>query len=108
MPNVQRVAFVGMERLCGTPHRLAPQNSLPLLTRQNRFTQTTMKAALLFLTGVVLGSLTGNAQSIEVAPGVIQLGTFQSPEVTESSGVIPSHRVRGAYWTHNDSGTPTL
>lgn len=38
----------------------------------------------------------------EVAPGVLLLGRFAATNINESSGVIPSHRGRGAYWTHND------
>ncbi len=49
----------------------------------------------------------GQAQ-VEVAPGVVQLGTLQNPNVTESSGAIASHRVRGAFWTHNDGGAAVL
>lgn len=50
----------------------------------------------------------GTAQPIYVAPGVLQLATFQSPAITESSGIILSHRVRDVYWTHNDGGDPVL
>jgi hypothetical protein len=45
---------------------------------------------------------------VEVATGVARLGTFQNEDITESSGVISSHRVRGAFWTHNDDGPAVL
>jgi hypothetical protein len=47
------------------------------------------------------------AQPVEVAPGVLQLGTIQTPAVTESSGVSSS-RNKGAFWTHNDGGLDVL
>jgi hypothetical protein len=47
------------------------------------------------------------AQPVEVAPGVLQLGTIQSGDIPESSG-IEAARVRGLYWTHNDSGPDRL
>jgi hypothetical protein len=48
------------------------------------------------------------ADTNEVAPGVLQIGTIQNAAITESSGIIPSRRGRGFYWTHNDSGTDLL
>ncbi|HTD66545.1 MAG TPA: hypothetical protein VK846_08460 [Candidatus Limnocylindria bacterium] len=48
------------------------------------------------------------AEPIEVAPGVMLLGSFQNPDIIESSGVDSSRRLRGAYWTHNDGGSPSL
>ena len=48
------------------------------------------------------------AQSNEVAPGVFLLGTIQNGDIAESSGIIPSRRARGVFWTHNDSGADTL
>ncbi|HMJ88229.1 MAG TPA: hypothetical protein VK530_00350, partial [Candidatus Acidoferrum sp.] len=42
-----------------------------------------------------------NAQ-VEVAPGVILMATIQDTNINESSGLIPSRRGKGAYWTHND------
>jgi hypothetical protein len=54
-----------------------------------------------------LGSSVLLSQTIEVAPGVTQLGTLQNGSITESSGVAAS-RLRGAYWTHNDGGVPVL
>jgi hypothetical protein len=48
------------------------------------------------------------AEPVEVAPGVLQLGTFANPGITESSGVTPSRRSRGFYWTHNDGEQGTL
>jgi hypothetical protein len=50
----------------------------------------------------------GLAQPVEVALGVRQLGTFQNPSITESSGVVSSRVGRGIYWTHNDGGAPVL
>jgi hypothetical protein len=67
-----------------------------------------MKTTWTFLIGLLSGIGTGVAQPIEVAPGVMQLGTFQSPDITESSGVIASRRLRNTYWTHNDGGSPTI
>jgi len=68
-----------------------------------------MKRILLSLSAVLLGfGLGAPAQPTEVAEGVIQLGTFQDPNITESSGVTSSHRNRSAFWTHNDGGDPIL
>jgi hypothetical protein len=67
-----------------------------------------MKALLMFLTAVLLGTGAGTAQPTDVAPGVVQLGTFQSPDINESSGVISSRRLRGAFWTHNDDDPAVL
>src|SRR5262245_62165942 len=67
-----------------------------------------MKSILMFVTGVLLAACAGNAHPVEVAPGVMQLGTFQSSDINESSGVIASRRLRGAFWTHNDDGDAVL
>jgi hypothetical protein len=69
-----------------------------------------MKAVLWFGVGVtfVFSNFSSLAQSNEVAPGVLLLSNFQSAEITESSGVAPSRRARGLFWTHNDSGADTL
>jgi hypothetical protein len=48
------------------------------------------------------------AETNEVAPGVVQIGTIQSPAITESSGLIAGHSARGLFWTHNDSGLDVL
>src|SRR5688500_15091707 len=48
------------------------------------------------------------AQQTEVAPGVLQVGAIQNPAIAESSGLIPSRRGKGVYWTHNDSGPDVL
>ena len=48
------------------------------------------------------------AETNEVAPGVLQIGTIQNASITESSGLIPGHSARGLYWTHNDSGRDVL
>ncbi|HWN95873.1 MAG TPA: hypothetical protein VNT99_12625 [Methylomirabilota bacterium] len=48
------------------------------------------------------------AQPVEVAPGVLQLGTIQNPQIVEGSGLISSRRARGFFWTHNDGGAATL
>jgi hypothetical protein len=37
----------------------------------------------------------------EIAPGVLLVGRIQNTNITESSGVVPSHRGK-AFWTHND------
>jgi len=69
-----------------------------------------MKAARWF--GLVLASVVPTVSSFgqgtEVAPGVLLLGTIQSGDIAESSGVVPSRRARGVFWTHNDSGADTL
>ncbi|HTD66547.1 MAG TPA: hypothetical protein VK846_08470 [Candidatus Limnocylindria bacterium] len=39
---------------------------------------------------------------VVVAPGVLLVGRIQSTNINESSGLLPAHRDRGAYWTHND------
>ena len=49
-----------------------------------------------------------HAQGTEVAPGVLQVGTIQNPDIAESSGLIPSRRGKGVFWTHNDSGPDVL
>jgi hypothetical protein len=35
---------------------------------------------------------------------LVDTAVLEAPRLTESSGVTPSHRRRGVYWTHNDSG----
>lgn len=67
-----------------------------------------MKAAFGFGLVLAVVSISSFGQDNEVAPGVLLLGAIQSGEVTESSGVIPSRRARGIFWTHNDSGADTL
>ena len=68
--------------------------------------KTVILAGLVF---VLLISTTGSfAQGTEVAPGVLLVGTIQSSEIGESSGIGPSRRGRGIFWTHNDSGADTL
>lgn len=47
-------------------------------------------------------------QSNQVAPGVLQVGTIQNPDIQESSGIIPVRGVKNAFWTHNDSGLDVL
>ncbi|HKX63414.1 MAG TPA: hypothetical protein VJS65_16260 [Verrucomicrobiae bacterium] len=64
-----------------------------------------MSAGALLLT---LTLCTAHAQTVEVAPGVLQLGTLQNPNVTESSGAVSSRRLRGTFWTHNDEGPAVL
>jgi hypothetical protein len=56
----------------------------------------------------ILIYLSLRADTNEVAPGVLQIGTIQNTAIAESSGVIPSRRGRGLYWTHNDSGADVL
>src|SRR5215204_1863376 len=53
-------------------------------------------------------SPTASAQETEVAAGVLQGGPIQNPAIGESSGLIPSRRGKGVYWTHNDSGPDVL
>ena len=68
-----------------------------------------MKRLRLFLAILVVAAAnSAAAEPVEVAPGVMELGTFQSAEITESSGVISSRRLRGTFWTHNDSGPAVL
>ena len=35
---------------------------------------------------------------------LVDTAVLRAPRLTESSGAAPSHRTRGVYWTHNDSG----
>src|SRR5689334_7818467 len=49
-----------------------------------------------------------SAQPVEVAPGVLQLGTIQSSAVSESSGLVASRRNRGFFWTHNDGSANAI
>ncbi|HET8549542.1 MAG TPA: hypothetical protein VFL57_16130 [Bryobacteraceae bacterium] len=37
-----------------------------------------------------------------------KVAELANPAITESSGIAPSVRNRGLYWTHNDSGRPLL
>src|SRR5688500_11092431 len=67
-----------------------------------------MKYWIVSFLAIFLSLSTGTAQPTEVAPGVLLLGTLQSENVTESSGIGLSRRVRGVFWTHNDDGTPAL
>ena len=62
-----------------------------------------MKCCLfLAFTVVALRSVAASPFPQELAPGVLLVGQFSTNEINESSGVIPSHRGVGAYWTHND------
>lgn len=36
----------------------------------------------------------------------VEIATLANPLIVESSGIAPSHRNPGLYWTHNDSGSP--
>ena len=71
-------------------------------------TEPAMTIKLTFAFSVAAGALIGlvslPAQETEVAPGVLQVGNISSAEIAESSGLIPSRRAKGVYWTHNDSG----
>jgi hypothetical protein len=75
---------------------------------EKAFYETIMKHLSMSLLALLFTICTGLPQPIEVAPGVMQLGTFQNPNITESSGVVSSRLVRGTYWTHNDGGAPVL
>jgi hypothetical protein len=44
------------------------------------------------------------ADPVEVAPGVLQVGTIEGADISESSGLVASRRFAGTYWTHNDRG----
>jgi hypothetical protein len=39
-----------------------------------------------------------------VAPGVLAIGRIANPRITESSGVVVSHKDPNLLWTHNDGG----
>lgn len=45
---------------------------------------------------------------VELAPGVLLVGTIKNLEISESSGLIPSPLTAGAFWTHNDNGKDFL
>ncbi len=61
------------------------------------------------IAAIILGSTSfSRADTNEVAPGVLQIGTIQNPNVIESSGLVPGRSARGLYWTHNDSGLDVL
>lgn len=74
--------------------------------RPNRIMKAASSVGLVL--AIAISSNICFAQSNEVAPGVLLLGTIQSGDIPESSGVIPSRRGRGVFWTHNDSGADTL
>lgn len=68
-----------------------------------------MKHLCLSFSAVLLAIVCSHAaEPVEVAPGVLQLGVLENANITESSGVGSSRRVRGVYWTHNDGGVPTI
>jgi hypothetical protein len=56
------------------------------------------------LAGVIAFPFFAQAAGTEVAPGVEFIGTIQSPDITESSGIVATKKARGALWTHNDGG----
>lgn len=53
---------------------------------------------------VALLSMASAAEPVEVAPGVLQVGTIAGEEITEGSGLVASRRFRDVFWTHNDRG----
>ena len=59
-----------------------------------------------FMLGVVTVGLVGFAQEPVAVFGVRdrQVGQFDSPLISESSGVVASRKQVGVFWTHNDSG----
>ena len=61
-----------------------------------------------FVLAIIVSTVSSFGQGTEVAPGVLLLSTIQSGDIAESSGLIPSRRARGVFWTHNDSGADTL
>ena len=67
-----------------------------------------MKWSFGLIAFLVLESAFVRGETNEVAPGVLQLGTIQNASITESSGVIPAHRRRGFFWTHNDGSEGVL
>src|SRR4051812_20675447 len=68
-----------------------------------------MKLKLWFCLGVAaLPTFLLRADTNEVAPGVLQIGQIQNADITESSGIIPSRRKRGVFWTHNDGSKNVL
>jgi hypothetical protein len=64
---------------------------------------------LVSIAAIILGSTSfSEADTNVVAPGVLQIGTIQNPNIIESSGLVPGRSARGLYWTHNDSGLDVL
>jgi hypothetical protein len=64
---------------------------------------------LVAVAAIILGSTSFlDADTNAVAPGVLQIGTIQNPDIIESSGLVPGRSARGLYWTHNDSGLDML
>lgn len=61
----------------------------------------------IFLRLLVMAAIGTEAKSAEaVAPGVWKVGAIQHPALKESSGLAPSSRYPGVFWTHNDGGSP--
>ena len=57
----------------------------------------------------VLGACAAATSAPAPAAEVVRRPTpFTNPKLTESSGVVPSARVPGILWTHNDSGSDPL
>ena len=44
----------------------------------------------------------------EIAPGVRLLAQIADKRIVEDSGIAPSRRYDGIFWTHNDGGKPVL
>lgn len=71
-------------------------SSMPAPARLRR--ETARAAALLFC----LIFIPKAPAQVMVAPGVLHMGTIQSTNINESSGLSLAHRGRQALWTHND------
>jgi hypothetical protein len=66
------------------------------------------QASIQVITWFLMLLASADAQPVEVAPGVLQLGTIQSSDISESSGLVASRRNRAFFWTHNDGHADTL
>ncbi len=61
------------------------------------------RGAILLLTAFIASAATAaDPQPKLVAPGVLQLGRVQDPQITECSGIIASRQYPEVFWTHND------
>ena len=55
------------------------------------------------LSVLVLVPSLGAASAVKtIAPGIVQVGTIQDPNIKESSGIVASRKHPGVFWTHND------
>jgi hypothetical protein len=63
-----------------------------------------MNLRLLSLTILVFVSATATASAQHVAVTLADTAELAAPRLGEASGIIPSSRRPGTFWTHNDSG----